>query len=79
MNAANVQTSLAPVLREQVPQSTPTGKQRPHQEDMLIATSMQIMGHQVFLHKATGKLLLEIGSSASPEFLLTGLGSTTSR
>lgn len=48
-------------------------------EEILIATNMKILGCQVFLHKTTGKLLLDIGSSSSPEPLLTGLASPTRR
>lgn len=81
VNAASAQTRFVPAPKDRVLKSTPLHKGSLKHEDMLIATSMQILGCQVYLHKTTGKLLLDIGllSSSSLAPLLACLDSTTTR
>jgi prophage regulatory protein len=76
VSPTNAPTRPVPAIKDRVPKSTPFQKDEcSKHEDMLIATSMQILGCQVFLHKTTGKLLLDIGllSSSSLAPLLAGL------
>jgi prophage regulatory protein len=66
VNPTNAPTRFEPATKARVLKSTPFQKEEgPNHEDMLIATSMQILGCQVFLHKTTGKLLLDIGLQSS--------------